>query len=129
MKAITINASEQEIWEWKRRAVEERKRLGEWVRGRLNEELGRRRSEKLEPKQPEEVRKPVIENTQVRQKGVEVEFKETEPVKADTVEGAKERLKEMQAKKSTRMATGESDAEFLKRQQAATKEMEKRYGK
>src|SRR6267142_1943088 len=101
MKAITINASEQEIWEWKARAVAERKRLGEWVRGRLNEELGRRRSEKPELKQPEEIKKPV------NQKGVEVDFKEVG--NANTVEGAKERLAEIQQKKSTRMATGESD--------------------
>lgn len=130
MKAITINASEQEIWEWKARAVSERKRLGEWVRGRLNEELARRRTEKPETrrveeiKQPEEIRKPD------KQKGVEVDIMEPKEVgNANTVEGAKERLKEMEGKKAARMNTGESEAEFVKRQEGATKAMEKRYGK
>ena len=116
MKAITINASEQEIWEWKARAVGERKGFGEWVRGQLNTAIWKpvkpekvEKPERTEVKQGQELRKPDI------QKGVEAPIS----VPANTVDEAKERVAEMEAKKAAE----------LKRLKEAGKAMETRYGK
>jgi hypothetical protein len=121
MKSITIVASEEDIWNWKACAIRERKRFGEWIRGRLNAQRGAIKPDKPEIQEPA---RPKDLESQIKpeiRKGVEVPMS----VPANTVDEAKERLSQI----SKRMPTGESDAEFLKRQEKATKEMEKRYGK
>jgi hypothetical protein len=112
MKSVTISLSEQEIENWKEAAWRERKTLSAWVRERCEWK------EDKKARSQESIAKPKQED---KKAGVQVSMS----VPVNTEVAAKERLSEMT---KGRMNTGESDAEFLRRQEAATKSMEKRYG-
>lgn len=116
MKSVTVSISEQELHTWKEAAWRERKTLSAWVRERCEDKKIR----------SHEVPKEVLreDKVSVKQEDKKIGVQVPMSIPANTEGAAKERLKEM-----TKMNTGESEVEFLKRQEAATKAMEKRYGK
>jgi hypothetical protein len=117
MKSVTISLSEQELEEWKESAWRERKRLSEWVRGRVREAaeltnvyaIGKVKAVKQEEVKPvkQEDKKP----------GVQVEINELGT--HDTAEEAKARVEEL--------ARAKKQKEELGRLKGAREAMEKRF--
>lgn len=117
MKAITVRLSDEDYEALRYSAYVTREsvgaKAGQYLTAALKKTLTGEKKD-IQPKVDE-----------VPKRGIDVAMS----IPANTEVAAKERLKEMEGKKAARMNTGESEAEFLKRQEAATRSMEKRYGK
>lgn len=134
MKAITVRLSDDEYEKLRFEAYEARESIGRRAALFLGMALGKLSKSEVKQrissvpvhavdaalgqKRTEEVKQESTES--VQKKGVDVTLKEAPD--PNTVEGARERVAEMEAKKKAR------DAAELKRIQEAGKSMEKRYG-
>jgi hypothetical protein len=113
MKSVTISLSEQELEEWKEEAWRARKRLSEWVRGRVREGKQARERGNRKTVEQEEMKPPKQED---KKPGVQVEINEGT---ANTAAEAKARVEELARLKKQK--------EEVRRLEGAREALEKRF--